>query len=50
MSTGVTIYINGIGYWFEECEELVQLLDMNCNDAEQSDRIQDSIIYDDEYK
>ena len=30
---GITIYINGIGYWFEDVDRLIELLDMNCNDA-----------------
>lgn len=31
--SGITVYINGMGYWFEDDTKLIELLDMNCDDA-----------------
>lgn len=33
MEKGITVYLNGIGYWFEDYEVLAELLDFNCNDT-----------------
>ena len=30
---GITVYINGVGYWFADDIKLIELLDMNCDDA-----------------
>lgn len=45
---GITIYINGIGYWFENDEKLTQLLDENCDDATSDSTKDNSVKYDDE--
>ena len=44
---GITIYINGIGYWFEDSDRLVELLDMNCNNAASHNVIENGVVYDD---
>lgn len=30
---GITVYINGVGYWFDDDTKLIELLDMSCDDA-----------------
>ena len=43
---GVTIFINRIGYYFEDTEELIELLDINCNDAIEMKCDVNSVIFD----
>lgn len=44
---GITVYINGIGYWFENADDLIELLDAKCNDVTQT-KTKDMIVeYDD---
>lgn len=33
MEEGITIIINGIAYYFEDGDKLIDLLDERCNDA-----------------
>lgn len=44
---GITVYLNGKWYWFESAEDLVEILDSNCNDAGYADGMDCVIEYDD---
>ena len=46
MNTGVTIYFNGIGYYFEDYEELSDLLDMECDTIVPSNGTDNEIVFD----
>ena len=43
---GITVYINGIAYWFENPLYLMNLLDSNCNDSKFDTENKLSIEYD----
>lgn len=43
---GVTVYINGMWYYFEETIDLVELLDSNCNDTGYSNGTDNIIEFD----
>lgn len=44
--SGVTVYFNGMGYWFEDAQQLMNWLDYNC-DMIKKGRIVDGIEFDD---
>lgn len=46
MNKGITIFINGIGYYFDNYDSLIELLDMNCNDATEIKGIENSVVFD----
>ena len=50
MNKGIAVYINGIEYWFEDYEDLMELLDMNCNDCTSGSAIQNGVIFDEDLK
>ena len=47
---GITVYLNGKWYWFESAEDLVEILDSNCNDAGYADGMDCVIEYDDQQR
>jgi hypothetical protein len=49
MNIGVTVYMNGFGYYFDDYKRLEELLDDHCNDANQTDSFYDNaVIFDEE--
>lgn len=43
---GITVYINGVGYWFADDIKLIELLDMNCDDAFNDNKKDCGVEYD----
>lgn len=41
----VTVYLNGKWYWFDNVEELVELLERNCDDTGYADGAGDFIEF-----
>ena len=46
MNKGITIFINCIGYYFDDYDRLIELLDMNCNDAAEIKGIENAVVFD----
>ena len=47
MNKGVTVFLNGIGYHFDDFEELVEVLFMNC-DNNVTGYMQDAVVFDED--
>lgn len=43
---GVTVYFEGKWYWFESADDLIEVLDGNCDDAGYDNELRSLIEYD----